>query len=245
MEHSPTLKLIHTSEVAPGASSAPFSSFSIDASKWQEDHALRNPNQEGRALGQADLKVMHGSKDGEDKEPLPAAVVEYRKEIQGLNKRLDLHTARLAELQQLVEKRTEKSKGEPELSSNHRRSSSKEEHNERGPISYLVEVVVYFLTGAACYFVGRYQAENIYLEKEYSERQKERSNPAPVPLNNCEHLNCEKKAEIRVTVERIIDGVPDKSFHPGIGTQQSDATELDTQSVKPGRSWSSHFWKKQ
>ncbi|MCP6134424.1 hypothetical protein NL393_35135, partial [Klebsiella pneumoniae] len=81
---------------------------------------------------------------------------------------------------------------------------------------------MYFLTGVACYFVGRYQAENIYLEKGYSERQKERSNPAPAPLNDCEHLNCEKKAEIRVTVERIIDGVPDKSFHPGIGTQQSD-----------------------
>jgi hypothetical protein len=250
MEHSPTLKLIHTSEVAPGAPSASFSSSSIDATKWQEDHALRDPKQEDRALGQAELKGMQGSKDGEDKETLPAVVVEYRKEIQGLNKRLDLHTARLAELQKLVEKRAENSEGEPELSSNHRRSSSKEEQNERGPISYLAEVVVYFLTGAACYFVGRYQAENIYLEKEYSERRKERSNPAPVPLNTCEHLNCEKKAEIRVTIERIIDGVhdevvPDKNFHPGIDTQQSDATELDTQSGKPGRSWSSFFWKKQ
>jgi hypothetical protein len=244
MEHSPTLKLIHTSEVAPGASSASFSSSSVDLSERQEYYALGHLEQKGGAPERANLKPMQGPKDIKDEKDLSSVVSEYRKEIQGLNKRLNWHTTRLEELQQLVKKRAENVTIEPETPPNNGRSSSKDGDNERGPISYLAEALVYFLAGAACYFAGRYQAESFYYEQQYSDRAKERNNPVPAPLNNIEHLSCENKAEIRVTVDRIIDGVSDKSFHPDATTEQSETTASGPQLGKPDRSWTLLVWKK-
>lgn len=245
MEHSPTLKLIHTSEVAPGASSAPSSSSSVDLLERQEGHAFGYLKQDGSAPDRANLEPMQGSKDIKNERVLPSVVSEYMKEIQGVNKRLDWHTTRLEELQRLVEKRAENVKSEPEIPLNNGRSPLKDGDDERGPISYLAKAVVYILTGAACYFAGRYQAESFYYEKQYHERQKQRNDPAPAPLSGCEYLNTENKAEIRVTVERVIDSVSDKSLRPDVGTEQSAATESSTQLRKPESSWSSLVWKKQ
>jgi hypothetical protein len=240
MEHSPTLKLIHTSEVAAGAPSAPFSSSTIDSSARQEDQ----PMQDGSAWERTNMKPIQGPREVKNERDLSSVVEEYRKEIQGLNKRLDSHTLKLVELQQIVEKRTEHGKSESDAPSGTGRHRSKEEDDERGPISYVAEYVAYFLTGVGCYLLGRYQAESIYHEKEYYERQKEQRNSAPAPLKDYEDLEFKNKAQIRVTVERIIDGVSDKNHHANAGTEQSDATESESQLAEPDRSWSSLFWRK-
>ena len=57
MEHSPTLKLIHTSEVAPGVASEASSSLVGQQSETQE---VVQTKEGEKALGQADGKPAEG-----------------------------------------------------------------------------------------------------------------------------------------------------------------------------------------
>jgi hypothetical protein len=249
MEHSPTLKLIHTSEVAPGAPSAQFSSSSIDSSARQEDQL----KQDGSGPERANTRHTRGPRDIKNEKDLSSLVAEYRKEIQGLNNRLDSHTLKLAELQQTVEKRTEHGKSEPKFPSDNGHPPPKEEDHGHGwcwteVVSTIVLVTVTF---AAFYHLayqsGEYQGEAVYYKAMYEGQQRERNNStasAPAPLKDYEDLEFQNKAQIRVTVERIIDGVPVKNPHANTGTEQSDGTESESQSAEPDRSWSSLFWKK-
>jgi hypothetical protein len=238
MEHSPTLKLIHSSEVAPGASSAAFSSSSV--------LGRHEDQQEDSTPEQANLKPMQRLKDIKNEKDLSSVVAEYRKEIHSLNKRLDRHTTKLAELQQIVEKRTEDIDSESKLLPVTGGPRSKED--DEGGFPYLTEalstIVLLIITFAALYQSGKNQGEAIYYKSLYHGQQQERNNAAPAPLNDCEYVEFENKAQIRVTVERIIDGVSDKNPHANTGTEQSDATDSDTQLGKPDRSWSSLVWKK-
>ena len=247
MEHSPTLKLIHSSEVAPGASSASFSSSSVVSSERKEDHSLGHLKQEASATERPSRKRMESSKITRDEKTLWSVIAEYKKEISGLNKRLDGHTIKLAELQHIVEKQMEDAKSEPKLSSGIGSSRSKEEDDEQrfNWTEAVTTTVLLIITFAALYQSGKNQGEAIYYKSLYHGQQQERNNSASAPPNNIEYLNCENKAQIRVTVERIIDGVPDRVSHVNNDTQQSNASESDTQLGKSDRSWSSLVWKKQ
>lgn len=242
MEHSPTLKLIHTSEVAPGAPSAPFSSSSTDSSLRQQD----KPIQDGSGL---ELKATQGSRDIKNEKTLSPVVEEYRKGIQDLNKRLDWHTIRLTRLQKIVEKQTEDANSESKLPPGTGNPSLKEESHEHGLCWTEVAstILLMIVTFAALYQSSKYQGEALYYKALYEGQQKERNSStvsAPAPLNDCEYLEFENKAQIRVTVERIIDGVSDKNSHAHAGTEQSGAAESDSQATEPDRSWSSLFWRK-
>jgi hypothetical protein len=245
MEHSPTLKLIHTSEVAPGAPSAPFSSSSIDSSARQEDQLMLD----GNGLEPANMRPTQRSRDIKNEKDMPSVVAEYRKEIQGLNKRLDSHTLKLAELQQIVEKHTEDAESQSKLPSDNGHSPPKEEdHGHAWCWTEVVSTIVLMIVAfAAIYQSGKYQGEAEYYKALYERQQRERNNSAvsaPAPLKDFEDLEFKNKAQIRVTVERIIDGVPVKNSHANADTEQSDATESEPQLAKPNRSWSSLFWKK-
>lgn len=245
MEHSPTLKLIHTSEVAPGAPSAPFSSSSIDPLARQDDQLMQDESVPQRA----NMRPTQGSRDLKNERGLSSVVAEYRKEIQGLNKRLDSHTLKLAELEKFLEKRNEDAKSDSKLPPGTGHSPSNEEDHGHGwcwteVVSTIVLMIVAF---TAIYQSGKYQGEAEYYKAMYEGQQRERSNSTasvPAPLKDFEDLEFKNKAQIRVTVERIIDGVPVKNSHANAHTEQLDAADSESQLAEPNRSWSSLFWKK-
>lgn len=242
MEHSPTLKLIHTSEVAPGALSAPFSSSSISSLERQEDQL----KQDGGSPERANMRSTQGLRDIKNERDLSSVVAEYRMEIQALNKRLDSHTLKLAELQQIVDKRTEHGKSESKLPPGAGPPPSNEEDHGHGwcwseVVTSALLIIVAF---AAVHQMNKSRDDAIYYETLYREQQNARKHSAPGLLKDCEDLEFTNKAQIRVTVERIIDGVPVKNSNANADTEQSDATESEPQLAEPNRSWSSLFWKK-
>jgi len=110
MEHSPTLKLIHTSEVAPGASSAPLSSLLDKSLEQQEDGAQVQTKQEGITAGWVEDKPAEVSKKLWDDQAVSAGraiLSNYRKEIKGLSKQLHKQTAKVVELERIAENRPE------------------------------------------------------------------------------------------------------------------------------------------
>lgn len=102
MEHSPTLKLIHTSEVAPGASSAP--SSLVDKSSEQQENGAQVQAK------QAEDKPAEVSKQLWDDQAVSAGraiLSNYRKEIKGLSKQLYKQKAKVVELERIAENRPE------------------------------------------------------------------------------------------------------------------------------------------
>ena len=102
MEHSPTLKLIHTSEVAPGASSAP--SSLVDKSSEQQENGAQVQAK------QAEDKPAEVSKKLWDDQAVSAGraiLSNYRKEIKGLSKQLYKQKAKVVELERIAENRPE------------------------------------------------------------------------------------------------------------------------------------------
>lgn len=111
MEHSPTLKLIHTSEVAPGASSALSSSLLVNKrSEQQENGAQVQTKQEEITAGEVEGKSTEVSKKLWDDQAVStgrAILSNYRKEIKGLSKQLYKQKAKAVELEQIAENRPE------------------------------------------------------------------------------------------------------------------------------------------
>ena len=253
MEHSPTLKLIHTGEVAPGASSAPLSNLSADP---LEDERRGQEKQESSASERTNLRLVQGSKDIRDDEALSALIAKYTKEVQGLDERLNWHTTRLVELQQIVDKRASGIKDQPRTPSGSERPPPRKEEDERGA-SWLTEALLMLLLGVSSFFAGKYQAEASIAEKRYQDLQEERDRAASIPAGSFEDLSVEDKVQTNsavesvedkvqtnLTVERIIDGA-DKAYNGATVVQQSDAMEPDIHLKTPVRSWASLLWKKQ
>jgi hypothetical protein len=201
--------------------------------------------QDGSVPERANVRATQGSRDIRNESDLSSVVAEYKKEIQGLNKRLDSHTLKLTELQQIVENQTEHGKSESKLPPGNGRPPPKEEDHGHGWCwtEVVSTIVLMIVTFAALYQSGKNQGEALYYKSLYDAQQNERSS-APAPLKDYEDLEFKNKAQIRVTVERIIDSARDKNHDANAGTEQSDATESESQLAEPKRSWSSLFWKK-
>ena len=103
-------ELTHTSEVAPGASSAPLSSLLDKSLEQQEDGAQVQTKQEGITAGWVEDKPAEVSKKLWDDQAVSAGraiLSNYRKEIKGLSKQLHKQTAKVVELERIAENRPE------------------------------------------------------------------------------------------------------------------------------------------
>lgn len=110
MEHCPTLKLIHTSEVAPGATSESPSSLLVKSSERQENEAQVQTKEGVKALGQAESEPVEGSRNIWDDEAVSAGraiLSNYRRYIKGLSKQLRKQNTKVAELELIAENRPE------------------------------------------------------------------------------------------------------------------------------------------
>jgi hypothetical protein len=250
MEHSPTLKLLYTSEVAPGASSATFSSLPIDSSEHLEEKPRRQAKQESGAPERTKSKPTHGLGDATQQKVSPATSADHWEEIQRLKGRLDWHTTKLAELQQAVEKWTGASGSQSKSSPGAGRPADGKE-DDAGWLSLLSDIAMWAFAGAAGYYMGKAHAASEAAEQQNAALRAKPNNVEPLPADGCEYLTGENNVQVRFTVERIVDGVLAKNPVEDASrstTRQADATESNEQLVAPKTptsSWTSLLWKKQ
>lgn len=229
MEHSPTLKLIHTSEVAPGVASEPSSSLHVRSSEQEENRTQVQIKEEEEALGQKDGKPVEGPRKIWDDEAVSAGraiLSNYRKEIKGLSNQLHKQKTKVAELERIAENRPEELQRIVKMRNGHTWTShgfhpwtgrplSKEEYDRRasdkmaGTVFSLIFIVIAFFVGRR---TGRAHA----------------ASPSDVRSGSS---NAKDEAKPESKVARIVDG--------------SDGIEADTQTGKLDSSWTTLLWKKQ
>lgn len=226
MEHSPTLKLIHTSEVAPGVASEASSSLVGQQSETQE---VVQTKEGEKALGQADGKPAEGRGKIWDDEAVSAGraiLPNYRKEIKGLSKQLHKQKVKVAELERIAENRSEELQRVVKMRNGHTWTShgfhprtgrplSKEEFDRRasdkmaGTVFSLIFIVTAF-------FAGRWTGGA------------EVALPSEVKSGGS---NSQERGRPRSTVDR--------------STNTSDVMGSSLRSKQPANSWTSLLWKKQ
>ena len=224
MEHSPTLKLIHTSEVAPGASSAPLSSLPDKSTAQEAQIQTKEP-------GLIEDKHEQDSKYIGDEEAASAGraiLSDYMEKIRGLGKQLHEQKAKVAELEQIVEKRNEKLQRVGKMWKEHNSSRwgchpetgrplSKKEYHERAANrsnDSTASSLVGLLFAALASFVGYHLGRN---------------ETASISGSEFDRSSAWEEVKSRSKVNRIMDG----SVHGSDGSEDSD------------RSWTSLLWKKQ
>jgi hypothetical protein len=261
MEHSPTLKLIHTSEVAPGASSATSSSLPVDSSMKQESDmseqtrqgsdAPEKMKQEGDTLEQMmsqRVKRVRGSIEVWNEKAVSAGravISDYRKEIKGLNKLLDLQNTMVVDLkQQLVDERTHNERRQYETArygyhSHNRQLLSKNEHDtktSRRNIDNWVKMFLYLIACGVAVAVGfKAGAQTMVATNEHKV-------VAQGVESSSENPKAKDEVDSKDTVDRIVQGILDTSHAANLAEQQRMLAE---QQQKLDRSWTSLLWKKQ
>ena len=228
MEHSPTLKLIHTSEVAPGASSVSPSSLLDKLSGPQESEAQIQTKE----LGQLEGKLVQSSTEVWDKEAVAvgrAILSYYRKEIKRTSRSLHGHKEKVAELERILDNRPDELQqvvkawngpfaAHPESGpslSKQEPDADQASSNVGGTLLSLFFFVVGFYVG-----LGQWKGQGDAPSSSESES---------------DRWSSKDEVEPKSTVVQVVDDIVDGS----------DVMGPDPQSGKPGRSWSSLLWKKQ
>jgi phosphate/sulfate permease len=251
MEHSPTLKLIHTSEVAPGASPATSSSLPVDSSMKQESDVPEQTKQEGHTLEQMmsqRAKQVRGSIEVWNEKAVSAGravISDYGREIKGLNKLLDLQNTMVVNLkQQLVDERTHNERKQYETArygyhSHNGQPLTKDEHDtktSRRNIEIWAKIFLYLIACGVAVAVGfKAGAQTMAVTREHKV-------VAQGAESSSENSKANDEVESKDTVDRIVQGILDTSHAANLAEQQRMLAE---QQQKLDRSWTSLLWKKQ